>query len=307
MKSMVRLAYVMALHRIISGWRLESILFGGILLAVALMASGVIFSELLSNAALRHALAGAEPNEANFWVRSFSSLEDPRSVAGRRSAFNDREAFIREKVASPFEPYLKDQSRHLETATFFFEGHLQLELDDEIRPRGAVANMTDMLPERVRLLAGEWPGRPGVPGEPLDVAVDALGAEILALEIGDEMGVFPAASFTDPPSTPVRIAAIFERVNPEDEFWYGTGSSFSRQDERWTLVPLFTSEEILIDRLLGAYPAVYTDTTWYFFLDREGLLAGFGVAFWWGWLWDGLYLGMGLGLGLGIIIIGALQ
>ena len=274
MTALVRFAYVMALRRAISGWRLESVLFGGILLAVALMASGVIFSELLSNAALRHALAEAEPNEANFWVRSFSSQDDPRSVEGRRSAFQARQAFTQEQVASPFEPYLESQSRYMETATFFFEGHPQLELDNEVRPRGAVVHMTELFPERVRLVQGEWPGRPGGSAAPLDVAVDALGAELLALNVGDVMGVYPAASFTNPSSTPVRIAGIFERVDPVDEFWYGTSSSFSRRDDRWTLVPLFTSEEILIDRLLGAYPALYTDTTWYFFLDREGLRAG---------------------------------
>ncbi len=273
MTALVRFAYVMAVRRAFSGWRLESVLFGGILLAVALMASGVIFSDLLSNAALRHALSEAKPTDANFWVRSFSSQDDPRSVEGRRAAFEARAAFTQDRVASPFEPYLKNQSRYLETATFFFEGHPQLELDNEDRPRGSVVHMTGLFPERLRLIRGEWPGAPGVSGAPLDVAVDELGAEVLQLDVGDVLGVYPAASFTDPPSTPVRIAGVFERVDPEDEFWYGTKSSFSRRDDRWTLVPLFTSEEILIDRLLGAYPALYTDTTWYFFLDREAMQA----------------------------------
>lgn len=49
MMPMVRFAYVMAVRRAVSGWRLEAVLFGGILLAVALMASGVIFSDLLSD------------------------------------------------------------------------------------------------------------------------------------------------------------------------------------------------------------------------------------------------------------------
>ena len=273
MTALVRFAYVMALRRAISGWRLESVLFGGILLAVALMASGVIFSDLLSNAALRHALSEAEPNDANFWVRSFSSQDDPRSVEGRRAAFEARAAFTQDRVALPFEPYLKNQSRYLETATFFFEDHPQLELDNEVRPRGSVVHMTELFPDRVRLVRGEWPGEPGGSGSPLNVAVDVLGTQLLQLDVGDVLGIYPAASFTDPPSTPVRIVGVFERVNPEDEFWYGTSSSFSRQDDRWTLVPLFTSEEIVIDRLLGAYPALYTDTTWYFFLDREGMRA----------------------------------
>ena len=63
MLSLFRFAYVMAVGRAVSGWRLELVLFGGILLAVSLMASGVIFSDLLANAALRDALARAEPGK----------------------------------------------------------------------------------------------------------------------------------------------------------------------------------------------------------------------------------------------------
>ena len=43
MLPMIRFAYVMAIRRAVSGWRLEAVLFGGILLAVTLMASSVIF------------------------------------------------------------------------------------------------------------------------------------------------------------------------------------------------------------------------------------------------------------------------
>ena len=273
MTSLLRFAYVMAVRRAVAGWRLEAVLFGGIVLAVALMASGDIFSNLVSNAALRHALVRAAPEEANFWVRSYSSRDDPPSLEGRRAAFQDRSAFVQQRVSAPMERYLKEEYRHLETATFFFEGHPQLEVDNEVRPRGGLAYMSGLFPERARVIRGEWPEGPGRPGEPLDVAVDELGAELLQLDVGDVMGVYPAASFTNPPSTPVRIAAVFQRLDPEDEFWYATQGAFSRQDDRWTIIPLFTTEEVLIDLVLGNYPALYTDTTWHFILDREAMRA----------------------------------
>ena len=82
MLPMIRFAYVMAIRRVVSGWRLEAVLFGGILLAVALMASGVIFSDLLSNASLRHALLQATPKETTVSMRSFSS-QDERNFVGK--------------------------------------------------------------------------------------------------------------------------------------------------------------------------------------------------------------------------------
>ncbi len=121
MMPMIRFAYVMAVRRAVSGWRLEAVLFGGILLAVALMASGVIFSDLLSNASLRHELLQAPPEEVNISVRSFSSQDEPSSAAGRRRVYQERLAFAENRVAAPFAPYLTGQARMIDTATFYFE------------------------------------------------------------------------------------------------------------------------------------------------------------------------------------------
>ncbi len=272
MASLLRFAYVMAVGRAVSGWRLEAVLFGSILLAVALMASGVIFSNLLANAALRGELVQAAEEDVNFWVRSFSSRDDPQDVEGRRRAFKDREVFVEQQLIEPFVPYLREHSRYLETATFFFQGRPNLELDKDTRPRGPIAYLSG-ISDRIRVVEGRWPSGTATSGQPLDVAVDLLGAELLQMELGDVMEVFPATSFTDGPATEVRIAAIFERVDPSDEFWYGLSSAASRQDDRWTLIPLFADEDALIERVLGTYPSLYTDTTWYFFPDRRKMRA----------------------------------
>jgi ABC-type antimicrobial peptide transport system permease subunit len=277
MMPMIRFAYVMAVRRAVSGWRLEAVLFGGILLAVALMASGVIFSDLLSDASLRHELLQAPPKQTNISMRSFSSQDEPATVVGRRSVYRQRLEFAQKNVSEPFAPYLKAESRVLDTATFYFEGHPQLELDSDIRPRGSIFYMTGFGPERVTLTQGSWPGEDNAtapPGTPVDVAVDGLGLELLGLEVGQVMDVFPAASFTDPLSMPVRISGVFERNDPDDEFWYGVETDFSIKNDRWTIIPLFTSEQAIENRVLGEYPTLYTNVTWYYYLDREGLRAG---------------------------------
>ena len=273
MVPLLRFAGVMAAQRVVRGWRLEAALFGGILLAVALMSSGVIFSDLLANAALHRALAEAPPEEVNFWARSFSSQDDPPEAEGRRQAFQSRQDFVERQVIEPFRPYLKEHSRYLETATFFFQGHPQLELDRDIRPRGAVYYITGVS-GRVRVLEGRWPEGPGAPGQPLDVAVDWLGAKLLGLGVGDGMEIFPATSFDDYPPLQARIAAIYERTDSSDEFWQGLDSAASRKDDRWTLIPLFAAEDALIEQALGAYPSLYADITWRFFPDKANMRAG---------------------------------
>ena len=106
MFSLIIAALAVAAKRIISGWKLEIVLFLGIVLAVALMSSGVIFSNLLAEAALRHTLAQANPEEANFWVRAFSGQDSPLSTEGRTSEYVARNRFNDEKVADRFRPCL---------------------------------------------------------------------------------------------------------------------------------------------------------------------------------------------------------
>ena len=272
MASLLRFAYVMALRRAVTGWRLEAVLFGGILLAVALMSSGVLFSDLLANAALQEALARAEPEDANLRVRTFSSSDDPVDTEGRWQAFRSRSDFVDRNVAEPFRPYLDEYSRFLETATFYFQGHPQLELDQDSRPRGAMVHLTG-LDDRIRVVEGRWPEGSGTSGQPVDVAIDRQGSELLQLGVGQTMEVIPATSFDDPAPLPVRIVGVFEVLDRSDEFWYGIPTALSRADDRWTLVPLYTSEESLVGRALDAYPALYTDTTWHFFTDRLSLRA----------------------------------
>ena len=272
MASLLRFAYVMALRRAVTGWRMEAVLFGSIILAVALMASGVIFSELLSNAALRGALVQAEPEDVNFRVRTFSSRDDPPGIEQRSQAFREREAFIRQRVAEPVDDYLVEYSSYLETATFFFQGRPNLELHKDHRPRGPFVSLSG-LTGRIQVLEGRWPEGPAGSGQPVDVAVDRLGADLLQLGVGDVIEAFPATSFPDSESIKVRISAIFEVLDPAEEFWYGLSYAFSRQDDRWTLIPLFTDEQALMQGVLGAYPGLYTDTTWHFFVDRQKMRA----------------------------------
>ena len=276
MMPMIRFAYVMAVRRAVTGWRLEAVLFGGILLAVALMASGVIFSDLLSNASLRHALQEATPKETNVSMRSFSSQDESSTTSGRRAAYQDRLNFAQENVSSVLSPYMAEEALVLDTATFYFEGRPGMDVNNDSRPRGSVVYMSSFGTDRVTLTQGSWPSADNAAESadvPMEVVVDGLGLDLLGMAVGDVVSIFPAASYTDPPRLPVRISGVFERVNPDDKFWYGVDDDFSLKNDRWTIVPMFTSEEAVINRVIGQYPTLYTDVTWFYYLARENLRA----------------------------------
>lgn len=275
---LLRLASVVALRRTMSNWKLELVLFLAIVLAVALMSSGMIFSRLLAEAALGHSLSQASASEANFQVRTFIGSETPPTVSGRTSAYRNRLDFNNDRIAAHFEPFLDNRSRLLESPTFFYQGHSQLELGDAVRPRGDVQFMGGLYPQRVNLVEGRWPysaqseSQVFNDGE-LEVAIDVLGAELLQLSAGDEFEIFPATAFTDPPPMKTKIVGVFQTTDPDDEFWFGVDSDFSFQNERWTMVPLFTTEQAIIRHLVGLYPTLFLDVTWFYRLDRPNIRA----------------------------------
>ena len=283
--SLLRLAYIIALRRTISNWKLETALFLGIVLAVALMSSGVVFSNLLEEAALRRTLDDATPGEANLSVGVFNDLDDPSAVSRRSSVYQAGLDFVDRRVHERFEPYLEDHAHLFQTSTFFFEGSPRLELDNTIRPRGKIQYMTGLVPDsygsktRVEVLRGHWPyttqsANTAALNEPLEVAIDDLGAHWLELDVGDEMDVFPATGNADPAPTTVKIVGVFRRTDPTEEYWYKSDHVFSFQNEEWTTVPMFTSEDAILGRVGAIYPGLYTNVVWFFYLDRHGLRAG---------------------------------
>lgn len=274
--SLFQLGYAIALRRIISNWRLELFLFVGLLLAVALLSSAVVFADLVAEAALRRSLDDASAEQANFSVRTFTGLEDPSILRSKESNYQAQLNFVERRVADPFRPYLRDSAFLVETQTFFFQGYEHLELADELRPRGRVKYMFDLWPDRVEIVAGRWPYSTGthpIIGTPVELAIDTFGAELLQLGVGHSFRLVPATTSENPRATTARIVGIFERTDPEDEFWYEADREFSYQDDYWTMVPMFTVEDVILERFSRKYPGSHTDMTWYFYLDRDGIRA----------------------------------
>ena len=277
--SLLHLAYIIARRRIASSWRLELVLFLGILLAVALLSSGVVFSDLLAETALRRVLTQASKEEANMLVRVFNDLDDP-NLTGRTPLYQNSVDFVDQKVTSRFEPYIKGHVRHLQTATFFFSGRPHLEFDIDLRPRGQFQYMTDLQDEtRTKLEEGSWPSydpdaEPADSNQPLEVALDRNGAELLQLGVGDELLVLPATGLQEVETLPVKIVGIFSRLNPDDDIWYSREKDFSYQDQRWAWIPLFTAEAGILEKVGETYPGIYTSVTWVYKLDRQGVRAG---------------------------------
>lgn len=254
------------------------VLFMGTVLAVALMSSGVVFTDLMEEAALRRVLVQATPEQANFTVRTYNGLDDPALVPKRASIYKKSTDVIDQYVGVPFQPYLQDQTLLLQTISFFFKGHPQLELNENVRPRGMLSHMSGLFPERVELVEGRWPyssadGASISLDQPLEVAIDTTGAELIHLSTGDALEIFPAISSSPQTAARVKIVGIFQRIDPDDEFWYGVRRTFGHMEGQVAIVPLFTTEDAILEYAGRNYPGSYAEVQWFFFLNRSEIRA----------------------------------
>ncbi|MQF70147.1 FtsX-like permease family protein [SAR202 cluster bacterium AD-804-J14_MRT_500m] len=256
--SLFNQSLVIAIGRIRSGWRLELAFFLGILLAVTLMSSGVIYSDYLQDASIKQTLKKADPSQTSIVFLSIDRLSPPKYQATQQ--------VISQEISSRLGRFISEESFILETNTFFYQGHTQLELDDERRPRGKLQYMPS-LPNRTQLIAGEWPVNTN---DSIEVAIDSQGLALMDLEVGDELRIIRPPS-SEPLPQVVQIVAEFERLDPNDEFWFGLNNAFTKQREDWVSVPMFTAVDTLLSENPMRTDVYHPSGKWFFFLDKENV------------------------------------
>ena len=260
-RAALRLAWLLAARRLASDWRLESAVGLGMALAVTLMASGVVYSEILRESALQHTLAVSGPAEVDYSVRVFGPLEE--SFFATSNARIEREAYAR--LAPPF----TGRSTLIETPTFFYLGRPAWETESGDRPRGKLQYQAG-LAELVRVVEGRLPGE----GEgEVEAVLDPAGAAALGVGVGDTVRMFPA-THTDPePVLAVRVVGLVEPLDRADELWFSVDARFAHTFSGADVTPMFVSLPALFGEVASRYPGVSTNFVWHFVLDREGLRA----------------------------------
>lgn len=283
MTAILNLGYVLARRRLISSFRIELTVLLGVTLAVVLLSSAVVFNDLLAETALRRALADAESSDVNLWVRVFNDLDDPRTATPASDRYLTSRQFVGQRVLPPLGDSVEAVSFQVETATFYFTGRPNLDLPNDIRPRGRMQYLSGLQDGKANLVQGRWPEVSGdggyddatgdTEGIVIEIAVDSQGLEFLDLELGEGFEVIPATGGDGQPSTRVVVVGVLEPADIEDEYWYRRHKLLSYADDDWTLVPLFTSEQALRQQIGRRYPGIYTSSAWFVQMDREGIPA----------------------------------
>ena len=259
--ALIKFAVLIALRRTLSDWRLQAAAAFGMLLAVALMASGVIYSQALAETALRNTLLNVPEEDLNITFRTFHNLERP--------ALDATERYVEERIRRPLSPYTGNDILLIQTSTLFLSGSAQLDIDNSSRPRSSLQAISD-LPDHVQIVEGRMPRTAS--GE-IEVLIDPLGASVLSLSVGDRFQAFRPGSGRGETVTIV-VSGIFEPVEPDAHYWnIGTWDRFTNTERQWIALPLYTTHQNLLQVLPDSINALLSDFVWLFYTDVPGLSA----------------------------------
>ena len=283
MTAILNLGYVLARRRLMSSFRIELTVLLGVTLAVVLLSSAVVFNDLLAETALRRALADAESSDVNIWVRVFNDLDDPRTATPASDRYLTSHQFVAHRVLPPLGDAVGALSFQVETATFYFTGRPNLDLPNDVRPRGRMQYLSGLREGKGTMVQGRWPELPADGGYDdstgntddvvIEVAVDPTGFEFLDIPLGEGFGIVPATGGDGQATTQVVLVGVVEPTDPDEEYWYRRQKLLSYHDDDWTLVPMFVAEDALRQQVGRRYPGIYTSSAWFLQTDREGIPA----------------------------------
>ncbi|MSQ11904.1 MAG: ABC transporter permease [Dehalococcoidia bacterium] len=254
-------ASLLARRRLRSDWRLQAAVAFGMVLAGALLASGVIYSAVLNQAALRHTLKTSAAQSVNLRVELFGPTDQQMFSANSR--------FVRDEVQRPLQPFLADTTAYIQSPTLFLQGREAWETPEDSRPRGPLQSMSG-LEGHVQVVEGRLPS-PGA--AELEVALEAVAAQALDIAVGDTLDAYVAILGDPSRSVKPRVVGIIQATDPQEEYWFGSKEKLSNTSSRWLWAPMFTTEDALFRFVSATYGTMNSSFHWYFYLNKEGIEA----------------------------------
>ncbi len=277
----------MVLKRTASHWRLTSAVVIGVVLAVAIMSSSVIFFESLRDLALIRALAKPAPTELDVLVEAGDA---PASYDTHR----ELNATMDRTVIQRMRPFTRSVEQGVKSWTFFVNEPPPLVPADQCScrtTRVAPANPDGSQPliicdcrrvafysipraeERVKLIEGRMPQSVrGLPPEGEGMVVEALLDSTAAsrhhLTVGSRYAASPHWEDAHS-SVETLITGIYERADPSAAVWRIYDDSFGSRGTSLDFLFFVVPEETVLSGLGSYFPQMGADWAWLLDVDPD--------------------------------------
>ena len=270
--------------RLSDDWKLLAAIFSGIAIAATLLAGAPIYISTLERQGIDTAIDRASQSYLNIYVASPYITLDGESLQATEQAFDQA---IDDNISDIF----RDSVRFLKSPTFLV-GTPQSPLapidavpEEGTRVSRGYFQHIERLEGHVTFLQGRmatdsvvWEDR-----RPMMEAIIGLPAkDAFDLDIGHRV-VF-APSLSDPMRAVVEIVGVVEPTDPTEEYWQQNPNIFLdpapleelpdaevEVDPEEPPLPVFVTQQVLVEGVGKAYPGTLVNSSWFVFVDREGL------------------------------------
>ena len=254
-------AWQLVVKRSLAQWRLLSSVFAGVLLATAMMAATAVYFEALRSLALKVDLRELSSGESNVLL---SAVRGPTNY----QEYGDLAGAVNEETNAYTAWFLRSRERAGRSAVFLSAkpgASLDVSVLERGRDRSFFAFYAGMEEYITILPGGRPPGRlpPTPPGEPiaLEAIVPADIANLRGIAVGDELIALPWRDDVTPHAV-VRVSGLFERSDPDSDFWTMNERVLSASGSAIDLVPFYVSESTYFDVLGSSFRSMESTYGW---------------------------------------------
>ena len=260
-KALFRLFAVIhfAIERLIHSPGLSFLALLGVVLSVGLVSNAAFFSQAVDQVILDRELAafsdmtGRPPFSTS--VYTFPSGDSPISIPLAEELAQNVAATLSSEVGLPIEHL----GMQVHTGNMMMqppEGETQYGESDDFLGSVDIAYIEDVS-DQMSIVAGEALDPDGTSGESVDVWMHTRLAEKMGINVGEviDVGVNVLAD-----TTPVRIAGLWESLDPDDDFWFENPDATLRN-------VLLVRRQDYIDRFQPLVPSKSWYVAWHIILE----------------------------------------
>ena len=275
MIQLFRLSLWVMRRRLRGSWGLSAVTALGILTAVVLLSATALYSMVLAEAGVRHALFSQPPGSLHVQVLTQNRPLGPADYGELR---NIAEKTVQRRIGD----LTVGQERFGRTQV-----GMALTTNPEPRtpslgaPSGRPFFMT-RFEEHSRILEGNWPyahtdarsGTAGPGGVEMEAVVGRRVANDMGYAVGTRLFITP---FSTAPEERIilNIVGIADPIDPREEYWMGYPNQFSIQTVGEILVvPAYVTEDDFLQALGRRFPTAVGDFGFNLFVDPSVITAG---------------------------------
>ena len=252
-----------AIRRLNGNRRLMAAVAVGVILAVALMASTVIYRGALRQLGLQTDLSRVPDSELD--VRILNSAHGlARGLADESFATIDR------RLRLPSE-YIDQTIHSLTSATFFMTELGEVPPDQDPRDRSRILYFEGVR-DKIELVDGRWPspGGAATPDAPptIEVAIGQRAAEAGGFELGTRRAIHPSWQDDTAPIT-IEVVGVVTPIDYTDRYWGVRRDHFQVPTETTDAFAFFAPQETLIETMAGYLPNLRARLEVLAMIDRQ--------------------------------------